>query len=431
MADWFDSNGITTPQAQKQTTPPTSSSQGDWFDKNGITSSPNIAHPENLSIQPNPETATLQDRFRHYVGRFIPGLMSMVGGGIGEAAVPESFGASAAAGAGAGSLAGQGLQKLSPRTFGAPPPNLSSSVVQTGEDVLGNAVLPKVAGGVLRNIPAIKNALAGDVIEGATKKLDRSLYPQAGTIEVAAQNAQDHYDMNPDSTLYHGGTIGNQLLKIPFEQTDAKINSLKDINKTFMSDVTQVRNLKMIPGGVQSAEQLGINNLLQKGFTPSNGNINPDTIIKELDGKNADIYSEALRPQTKQNIVDLMNSVSKAQDTQGAGNNLIGFVKHRLIFYGAGAIAAGSLGHEELGAGAIVLTDAALSALMKNDTIAKAVIYASKTPQGSPASQVLQHVIMNGLKGSGAYVLANGPEDKLEKAYVDDKGQLTYSRPPQ
>jgi hypothetical protein len=447
MADWFDQQD----QKSNPQSPASLVQAGkDWFDQ------------QDAKVKAEPETpkegSGFIDYFRHYLGQHAPALMSMLGAGAGEASpIPGGM----LAGAAAGSLVGQGMQKTAPRFFGSPPQDLTGVATQTGEDVLGNVVLPKVVGFGLRNLPAVKNAIAGDVIEGATKKLDKNLYPQAATIETAAANAQSHYASLPGAkpsiphtimtapeeqltgwkmgvdprsvsgSPYSPGTIGHQLLDIPYQQTDARINAIKDVNKTFMSDVTQVRNLKLIPGGVQTAEQLGTNNLLQKGYTPSNGRIDPDAILKELDGKNADIYSEALRPTTKQNLVDLMNSVSKAQETQASSNNLIGFVKHRMMFYAPGMLMAGSLGHEEAGAAGLILTDAALSALMKNDTVAKAVLYASKTPQGSPASQVLQHVIMNGLKGSGAYVLVSGPEDKLEKAYVDDKGQLTYQRPGQ
>lgn len=502
MADWFDENGITKPQAQKQTAPPTSSSQGDWFDENGITTSPNIAHPENLSIQPNPETATLQDRFRHYVGQYIPGVLKALGmgAGAGIGGLEGGVGAipGAAMGGAAGSEAGISLQKYSPRTFGAPPESELGQVAQDaavgagteGLGALGSKLInPKInllASPLLRNTKPIQGALAGDVIKGATKTLDKNLFPQAAVIETAAQNAQDHYNSLPppithpgqlrqlppsyispsqsliepneeiqafkyhppitevDSRIspgspYSEGTIGNKLLTIPAEQTDARIQSLRDINKTFMSDVTQVRNLKFVPGGADAAEQLGMSNLLQKGYTPSNGNIDPDNIIKELDGKNSDIYSEALRPQTKKNVIDLMTTIKQAQEQQKnnpAWTGTVNYVKHRLVFDATmltgGALAGGLTGHEAGGlgvAGGIVLGDMAINKLMSNPVTAKAVVAAIKTPSSASVSPMLGKIIANGLRGS--YVLYQGPEDKLEKAYVDDKGQLTYQKPGQ
>ena len=437
MADYFDQYQEVPPVGIKTPTPHPSDAYFDQFQ-----------NPSALKVSPDSETATMADRFRHWIGRFVPGAMS-AGGSILGGAATEGLGGEAL-GAGAGSLLGQNLQEKFPRLFGAAP---ESSVGQTAMDVAGNALLPAAGGAVanalkskgvnllasplLRRTAPVQRALGAEAEEGATKVLDKYVFPQSATIETAAQNAQDVYHADPMSNNFGGGTIGNKLLNIPYEQTTARAAKLSDINKTFMSDVTQVRNLKMATGEPYTAEQLGMSNLLQKGYSPTAGTINPDAILKEFDGKNADIYSEAIRPQTKANVVDVLNTIKDAQSKEAAGtpyNGMINYVKHRVMFdavmMGGGALAGGLAGHEAMGlgaAGGIILSDMALNKLMSNPITAKAVVAAIKTPSTAAVSPMLSKIIQNGLRST--YVLINGPEDKLEKAYVDQNGQLTYQKP--
>jgi len=415
MADPFDWTPFVGKSSQQVTSPPTlpntpvstgSNEKFDWSKFTDSTSSTpyeGISKPGNLSVRPN----TLQDTFREWIGKHIPGLLTATGGTLGglTGAAEGGVGAipGAALGAGAGSLAGQQLQKMSPRTFGAPP---ESEVGQTAQDaILGGAgpealgavgsklINPKInllASPLLRNTKPVQQALSKDAIDAGTAKLE-------GMISGA----------------------------VPTEFTQKAL-----------ADVTSMNRFKAMHGP-QEAEQIALGDLTSKGFSPSAGTIDPDKILKAFDGPKSDVYAAGISTDTAKNVKELMQTIKDAQAQGKESSGVISYLKHRLVFDAAmfipEALTGAAVGHEAIGAaagvGTVILTDSAIKSAMSNPVTAKAVIAAIKTPSSAPVSPLLGKVIANGLRGS--YVLYQGPEDKLEKAYVDDKGQLTYSRPTQ
>ena len=361
-----------------------------------------IKKPENLSIRPN----TLQDRFREWIGSRIPGLLAgggMTLGGM-AGAVEGGVGAipGAALGGAAGSLAGQSLQKISPRTFGAPP---ESELGQTAQDA--------VVGGATEGLGSLGSQLVNPKINILSSPLLRSTKP------VQRALAQDTIDT---------GTAKLEGMLSGATQTD--------FTKKALSDVTSINRFKAMHGPTET-EQIALSDLTSKGFSPTAGTIDPDKILKAFDGPKGDVYAAGLSNETAKNLKDLIQGIKDAQKTQKdnpAWSGTINFFKHRLAFdaamFGGGALAGGLTEHEGVGlatAGTVVLTDAAINKLMSNPVTAKAVVLAIKTPSSAPQSKLLGQIVANGLRGS--YVLYSGDDGKMEKAFVDDKGQLTYSKP--
>lgn len=444
-----------------------------------------------LKVSVDSEKATPLDYFRHYIGRFIPGALS-AGGAIAGGLATEGLGGEIA-GAGAGSSIGQLLQSFSPRAFGQPPQSAGDVLTRTGEDIAGNAIVPAAGGEASKllfpegrinllarfgqGLTPVKRAMAQDVEQQTISKVPYAAFPSepqsdAAVLEIAAENARnmhkglsgvvgkpESFEFTPSSqsllnqnevmrSFKYGsdprtapgapfakGTVGEKLVNTPYltgSDGSPVVNTTK-IRNLALSDVSQVRNFKVATGEPYTIEQLAMNDVLKSGYSSNTSTINPDNILKALDGDKKDVYNEALRPTTKQNLTDLMNTIKDAQETQKtnpAWSGTVNFLKHRLVFGGVMALAGGVSGHEGVAlgaAGGIVLTDAAINKLMANPVTAKAVVAAIKTPSTSQVTPLLNRVIMNGLRGS--YVMVNGPEDKLEKAYVDDKGQLTSDRP--
>ena len=404
MADWFDQ------QDQNVLKPPatTPGSQtgiqkvGDWFDKQDRQIAGEKETPK--------EGPSAADYFRHFVGKYIPGAIS-AGGAVAGGAATEGLGGEVL-GAGAGSLLGQNLQSSFPRLFGSAPEG-GDSAIQTGEDILGNAVLPSAGKGIVNAIKSRGVSLLSSPFLRGTSPVQRAL----------GQEAEAGGKATLDTMLDKSSLSG--------------VRGLSDeYTKKALTDIPSIQKYKAT-NGAPAAEAIALNDVVKKGYSPTSNTIEPDKILKAFDGDKSEVYGEAISPQTKQNVVDTMNTIKDAQAQQAKGtpwNGTINYVKHRLIFDSAmmmgGAAAGGISGHEALGLGigtGIVLSDVALNKLMSNPVTAKAVALAIKTPSTAPQSKLLGQIVANGLRGT--YVYYNGPEDKLEKAYVGEDGQLTYDKP--
>ena len=407
----------------------------------------------------------IADAFRHFIGQYIPGLLP-AGGAIGGALLgggPDPI--TGAAGAGLGSAAGVELQNEAPRWFGQGPSSGAEAAGRIGGDIVGNSIIPDVGGALARGginlakqagegglkaallaqfakgTKPVQSALLGDTINEGMKKLSSKIYPDSSIIETAAQNAQDNLNntlnsgqSNPfaNGGPFQGGTVGQKLTGVPYQQTDARVQSLSKIKDMALSDVTQVRNWKLATGETGTIRQLAAGDVINQGYSQTAGTIDPDKILKAFDGPKADVYNEAMAgSNTKQDIIDLANTIKDAQANMPKQSGLINYFQHRLTFDAAmllpEAMMGAAAGHELIGIGAgvgtVVLTNSAITKMMANPVTAKAVIQAIKTPATSPMAPLLGKIIKNGL--IGAQVLHMGPEGKLEQAIMGPDGPQT------
>lgn len=391
MADWFDlQKPESDPSKLAPVAAPTVQKGKDWFDQN----------QQEVKAESGGAPGPM-DYFRHYVGRYIPGALSAIGGAAAGAAT-DLIGAGA--GAGLGSIAGQELQNEFPRAFGSGPKSAGDIAGQTAGDVVGNGIAPEVGGKVV------------DALKGGNLKVNllssRALRNTSGVQKAIGEDITEKGMNHADWYLSDGSAK-----RMPGGGPNTAANVLKD------TDSLNAYKMQYGPG---EAERVASHDLISSGYSPTAGTINPTKILQNFDGKKADVYKAAISDRTKQDIMDLMNTIKEGQDKANPpGNNIINYAKHKLVF-ALPLMASGHIG-EGLGlAGGLVLGDHAISKAMSNPITAKAVIAAINTPQTAPQSGILSKIIQNGIRGS--YVLYNGPEDKLEKAYVDDNGQLTTPR---
>lgn len=351
-------------------------------------------------------------------------------------------------GAAAGSILGQVLKNFSPKLFSQDDqaPSLGDSATQVGLDTVTQGVLPSALGGVLklatpegraalmaskigRQFPAVRNSL-GDSISQSLYKIK---YPESSVIETAAQNAQDSAkSLGPlgikNNPNFSEGTVGKDLLDIPYEQTQGSTNSISKVADKALSDVTQVRNFKLATGEPGTIEKLAVNKVLTKGFNGEK--FDPAVIRKELNGDQSDVYNEAIRPAARKLIDSTLDDLQKYSPSSGNGSNILNYSKNRLIL-SLPLIATGvATGHglaTAAGAGSLLLTNHVFSRLLANPETAALVSQAAKSSLDIPQAGMIQKALLNSLRGAEVYFLS--PDGKQEPAQIGQDGSVQYRRP--
>lgn len=363
------------------------------------------------------------------IGNMVGNALPMAGGAL--AGIP---------GAAAGSiLKNIGRANKLPGFQGEP------SMTDVGVDTLLQGVTGKLAGSVLNRGP--KGTLAEGLSKIGTKSpsIANAVNAETNAVESAAVNARNQasqqlYDqtvkkavslrgpediqlppaasllLNPSKMV--SGSIGHDLYK----SMKGEIPIDKVVNRAF-SDVNDLRQLKLITGDVSGIERAGINRAIGRG------KIDPDKVLEALSGPDSTIYNEAIRPDVRNNIKNLMGALKEGfkPETYNAlptDASILSLSKGKLLLGAPVAAAAHLLGVPggALGAASgIVLGEGAINLLMKDPTLAKLTIAAVKTPQSSPMSPIINKAIMAGLRG--AMVMVNG-----ENAVIGPKGELQYPR---
>ena len=324
------------------------------IDQRGV-SGPPQAPFSGTSQPPKP----LPDSFLQGLPKFLSDSLPMVGSGLGGPG---------------GTMVGGALQQLlriaDPNSFGKAPTSPWDVVKETGENLIGQDVVP--------------GALAG-------------LASKAGVAKV--------------------------LGSAPAKWTP-QVKEAANLDKA--GELANMGDSYALPGGpnlLQQREASSVKGLFSKGYSPSAKSIDPDKILKELDA-NPDSYSN-IQPETKKNVVDFLQSVPKTPDS----NSPFKYINHRLLWEAGAGLAAGHLfGHEVVGGAALVLGDKALSALMNNPGIAKMVVSATKGELSPGAMNIAQRLILGSLHGTDAILTAPGKED--EKVTVGEGGQIQYPQKP-
>ncbi len=393
-----------------------------------------------------------QPAFREAIGKDIPSAIAFGGGFAGPG------------GGVAGSMIGQGLRDAAPSLFGGED---SGSVAG---DVLSNAVIPSVLGKignfirspreamtellssrVGRMSPGVKTAVAQDVLNQSSGKLQQMRYPETGILESAATNVDDAVQSitklanDPNITptqfnkvwtqyqnQYGKNTVAKALLKLSVDVDNsgsvAAQQAYKKISGQALSDVSQVRNFKMATGEPDTISQLATRKVIDSGYNAGSKTFNPDVILSELNGAKDEIYKEAITPATRTNLTDLANAVKEQQtalEGKGSTDKLISYAKHRLIF----ALPFAAVGGLNVGtgvAGGIILGDAAINKAMRDPALSQMVVQAIKTGRTSQAAPLLQKAIINGLRGTA--VVVQNADGEEENATIDQQGRVVPRR---
>lgn len=357
------------------------------------TITPKLPGQPNIVMPGGPDGINVEDAIKYGIGQTLPMAGSLLAGPLGTAA---------------GSLAKSAL----PTSFGGAT-DTGDVVGNLGEDLLSNEVVP----GVGNKLLSLGKTLVNQGPRGAIASVlaSRPLSWSAGIKGAISKDAaNESASAQGELSQFQEGTQQQQINQVP----------------PLLRSVT-------------GPEKTQLNQVIRKGYSPTTNTIDPDAILKEFDNPKAD-YS-GIQGSTKQNVVDLMNSlkdtqnsikVSKAASTPDTvntnGNNLIRWLGHRLVFdaaLSAPSLIGGALsGHEAAGMagmGLVVLGESALNKLMENPAYAKLVVAASKTSSSNQAAPLLQKAILHGL-GNGVEVYVNTP-DGQEKAVVNN-GQVQLPR---
>ena len=441
MADYTDANGnpikITTPQ---------------YTDVNG---NPIKLTSPTLSFQGPPPGANTGIPGEHpydisYAPLIVPNLLSAIGGMTGGPV-----------GATAGSMFGEGLKNLAPSVFSATgtAPDVGTSLGQIGTDYAIQGLVPSAVEGMMNlgkdfkgtlsrliankfvsRFPSVRDALETQMGQNVVNRL---LYPETGILESAASNAAnshqgllDAYEQadkgSPEelaarkiyANAFGSNSIGQKLLNLSsLNPGEVQTQGYKNITQQALRDVSQVRNFKLATGEPFTIEQLAQKKLIEIGYSPATKTFDPDKILNELDGGNNEIYTEAIRPQAMTSFRNLLEQAQK-EETTSTTNRILNYSKNRLIF----ATAAGYIGGHEglIGAGGLILTDAALGKIARSPEIAQLALKAMKTGAGAPEAGLVQRSLLLGLRGAEIYYTA--PDGREEKAIIGQNGQLQTPR---
>ncbi len=358
-------------------------------------------------------------------------------------------------GTAAGAFIKQALKESFPGTFNwsknGEPPSAGEAASGVAGDFLGQEVPGRLISAVANPRLTVAKALSNKLVQKVYPQIQNTTgglqakalqFPETGILESAASNTDDlakdfvsKYNSAPDVPSQNKvwgeyqdkiGTnnVGQSLLRLNRDVENggsvANQQAYKRITNSVLSDVSQVRNFKLATGEDTTVRQLAQNQIVGDAFG-GKGSFNPDSILGHLNGPKKEIYQEALGPAYD-------NLKKLAEQTPGTtGNNLISYLNHRLVFHaalvaggGLGEIASGHFLGGVAGAGAIILSDKAVTAAMSDPIVAKLVLAAQKTPLGTPQAGFLQKALVNSLKGVEAY---SQTPDGIEKVTVGDDGK--------
>lgn len=451
MGNWFEDNdpGKTAAAAAPAPTIPIAKKTGNWFQDNDPGNLVNASsYPVKNTIPTNIPPVQPPQGMGDIINR-TPGLLEQtgldslpfLGTALGSMAGQPIFGAAA------GSFLKQGLD---PRTVDS-----TDALLNVGNDTLINGIVPQLGGklaGTLgdaitsstpframlakiaasrlfKNLPAVRGAVANSNIQDLIPQVANKVLPESGIVETAATNAQNNLPVVPHWN--DPGTVGEDLMNIPYKQTEGSPYSISKLADKGLSDVSQVRNWKLATGETSTIQQLGLRNAIGKGYNEGTGEIDPDAILKELTGDKADVYKEALQPATMTRLKSLLNNIKSNQaDLAPSGmDHVMQYAKHRMLFDLPFMLGAGMEGHEALGAaaiGGVILTDSAITKLMSDPVISKLTAQAIKTGTNSAAAPMLQKAITWALRGTPVMIQAGSD---IKNALINQNGQLQLQAP--
>lgn len=398
-----------------------------------------VEHPKlvEAGLLEEPETS---DYFRHYIGKRVPGLLSAAGGTLGGlGAGSSSFGLGTMAGAGAGALVGSGigtgLQGMFPRLFGEKPEDVVSKVLT--DAAIEGAVpegIGKAASVTIRPITKVLNRVFPAIREGIAKQeakqLEKKILPESQIIETAAENTRLNPNIPSPGTIGLGNTVADDLIKVPYQQTNLSSQQIKEITKKALSDVSEVRNFKLATGGDHEIRQLAFNDILTRNYSGATKTFNPTKILDELNGSKREIYQEAIGKKGLEQFKTFLLEMQKPSTTQ---HPVLSYIRNRLAFSVPMFMVGGGLGGLAGGAAAsgasIILNDAVLTKIMSYPEVAGVMTRALKTGLKDTEAEFLQRVIANSMRGTKEAVGLLLPDGEIQKAYVTDDGKLTYEKP--
>lgn len=379
------------------------------------------------------------DKFRYYAGRPIADHLPMAGAIAGGLA---SDGVGGIAGAGFGSSAKVALQNEFPQLFGNKP---EDPLTEIATDTAVQGAIPeglgKVAslgvkgllGRTIGNIsrytksPSVINKVAQ---EDASRGLEQFGATPSKEIDHAAYKASK----NPNIPSEHAadGTVINDLRDLPRQlpfMEKPQSASYDSIARKALSDVSSVRNWKLATGESGSIRRLASNDLIKSGYDPASKTLDVGKVLKGLDGSKAEVYSEALGKDGSDSLRNFLASAQSVASSgkQSATDRVLNYAKGRFLLSLPAAALGAATGHGLVGAGSVVLSDAAISLLMKNKEVAQIASQAFRSKLSAPEAGLMNKVIVNALRGAEVYYTS--PENKLEKAYMTDAGTITTMKP--
>lgn len=348
-----------------------------------------------------------------FIRRAMPGLLPMGGAMLGSALGPGGT----ILGAGAGSLASQGLRGMFPGMFGeTAPTDVRGQIDETGRDILGQAIVPGILGKVMDQ--GVKKTVAETIANTWLKK-----FPRVREVASEEMGKQIGQRAIPETALMEeAANKAGPLIKVGGSKMESNdlaqmlggIPRGGDIAKTAQkafSDVSGVRNLKLLTGDPALVEQLATTRAIRAGSQA--GNVNPTKILKELDNE---VYSEAFRPAQK----EAFSNVLKEMESQLPGpveSYVAKYSKGHLLMKIPAAIAGAHFGGA-LGttAATLYLTDAALGKIASDVVGSKMLVQAMRTGWTAPSSTLLQKGILGILRGSEVMLMT--PDGKEKKVTI-------------
>lgn len=369
-------------------------------------------------------------------GRFAAEQLPAAGAAIGSAIEP---GGGTVIGAGLGSVAKRMLRSSFPKTFGEQAEDLPSAGGEVAKDMalqgategalnLANTgakgIAVKLAASRYgRMFPAVQDAVKASV----GKEIGAMAGSDSDAMAEAANNAyQKNYGkftVEPKDSVGEGlktlssevpRTIepgGQRTLFSTPASDEFKTQNVKDLTKKTLSDVSHVQNFKVATGEPYTVERLALNKAIGKGSS-ADGTIDPDKILEEMHGDNSDIYKEAITPETRGTLGQLLTQMKDAKANPSVDKLLNMSPQGKLFFSSAGAYAGSRLGGEagaiagELATGGVLggamLSNAMFKKLLSNPETAKLMIQAMKTKAGTQEADLIQKALTAATRGAVA-----------------------------
>lgn len=344
--------------------------------------------------------------------------------------IAGSFAGSPIFGAAAGSFAKQALSQ-------------DPSLLEASKDTLTNGIAPELAGkgisaaiashsndsGFLANLitqfPKLAESMPGKKIADTINAAKKYMFPQSGLLETMGENARAA--TQTVLGLEHPNLAAPEikdLTNVPYQQTGISTQRIKPLAKSILSDVTSVRNAKLVDP--QGTQQLALSDLITKNFSAANNNFNPTKILDTLG--NDEVYKEAVSPKAYSTFKTLMETAQK----QGIGkpiDSLLSWKEFRKV----GAL---EIGNQALGMfginippgiiGGLTLGSDAISHIASDPKLGQLVIDALKSSAKDPSSQIIGKAIANGLRGTSATLKLKNGED--QKVTFGADGRLQYAK---
>ncbi len=318
-----------------------------------------------------------------------------------------------------GTLVGTGISQMmkraKPEIFGEQPQGMDAAA-NAGKELILNNLLPSVLGKLgglalktdmqgigptiaskLSNFPAVREG----AVKQITQQLNKRVFPESGIIEQGGENAKAIFGDSPH--LFSQNKIGQRLANMQDEFTNLATDPVRtqeynEIKNMMFKDKIHVQNAKLV-AGPEFTNDLAVNKLLTGGGNPAEGTIDAARVLKELGGKNKEIYQEAMNPASYDSMKGLLETMA-GLEKKNITDTVLSFSNRRLLWNVAGGAGLGTLfGHPLEGAAAgiaaeaPVITNMMLTKIMKNPETAKLVTLALTTPAKAPQAGILNKAL--------------------------------------